>query len=410
MIPMNTPSRSIFAAFVLSSIPALAEEKWTPLLAGNDFTGWSQKGGKADYAISNGVVTGKSVLNTPNSFMCTDRNYGDFVLEYEFKVDERLNSGVQIRSNSLPEYHKGQVHGYQVEIDPDVKRGRLWSAGIYDEGRRGWLNPLDKPEHEAVRKALKPGDWNKVRVEATGPQLRTWLNDVSAADLVDSLTQTGFIGLQVHGVGAEKSHEGLAVEWRGLRIQDLGHHEWHPLMAGNSLKGFTPTPGGKWEMTGGVLTGTSPASEPKHGILLSEKNYGDFCIRFQFRVTSGNSGFYFRCEPVADAVAVAGFQAEVDDKMDTGGIYETGGRGWVAQVDLAKIGDAKQPIYKPGEWGEMVVTTLGDRYVIHVNGQRTVDIHDPKGRREGRLGFQLHGGMEMKVEYKDLQILLPVKP
>ncbi len=397
--------RSIFFAALACTTCLSAQDSWTPLLPGNDTAGWSQKGGKALYEIKDGVVTGKSVLNTPNSFLCTDKLYGDFILEYEFKIDERLNSGVQIRSNSLPEYDNGRVHGYQVEIDPDVKRGRLWSGGIYDEGRRGWLNPLDKPEHEAARKALKPGDWNKVRVEMDGANIRTWLNDVPAADLVDAMTLQGFIALQVHGVGKSADHDGLTVQWRHLRIQDKGRHEWQPLMDGKSLAGFKPTEGGKWEVIDGILTGTSPASESKHGILLSNASYADFCMKFQFRVTTGNSGFYFRSEPVAEAVSIHGFQAEVDDKMDTGGIYETGGRGWVAQVDLTKIGDRKKPCYKPGEWADMVVTAQGDRYTIHVNGQRTVDVRDPKGRRNGRIGFQLHGGMEMKVEFKDLSIL-----
>ena len=104
-------------------------------------------------AFSSGRPTPKSTAGTPNSFLCTGRDYGDFILEYEFKVDPQLNSGVQIRSRSLPTASEIQwdgkkisipadrVHGYQIEIDPNPKQDRWWSAGIYDEARRGWLFP-----------------------------------------------------------------------------------------------------------------------------------------------------------------------------------------------------------------------------------------------------------------------------
>ena len=125
--------------------------KFVPLFDGKTLDGWHQLGGKAKYTVEDGMIVGSSVPNTPNSFLCTNKIYGDFILELEFKVDPGLNSGVQIRSNSFPDYRKGRVHGYQVEIDPG---SRAWSAGIYDEGRRGWLFDLKK--NEAARKAFKP--------------------------------------------------------------------------------------------------------------------------------------------------------------------------------------------------------------------------------------------------------------
>ena len=121
-------------------------------------------------------IVGTTVPRTPNSFLCTVKHYGDFILEYEFQVHENLNSGVQIRSHSIPTYKRGRVHGYQIEIDPDVKRNRMWTAGIYDEARRGWLNDLT--ENASARKAFAPNTWNKVRVAAVGDSIKTWLNGV----------------------------------------------------------------------------------------------------------------------------------------------------------------------------------------------------------------------------------------
>ncbi len=214
------PMLSIFATVLLSA-PLVADE-WKPLFDGKSLDGWEQKGGAARYHVEDGQVVGTSVPNTGNTFLCTTKDYGDFILELEFKVDPRLNSGVQIRSQCFDEpmnvagkkIPAGRVHGYQVEIDPS---DRAWSGGIYDEGRRGWLNDLKN--NEAAQKAFKQDDWNQFRVECRGDSIKTWINGVPAADLTDDMTPEGFIALQVHGVGAEK--EPREVRWRNIRIQEL---------------------------------------------------------------------------------------------------------------------------------------------------------------------------------------------
>src|SRR5699024_8016941 len=111
---------------------------------------WSQKGGEANFEVKNGTLVGSTVHDSPNSFLVSDKVYSDFILELDFKVDSMLNSGVQIRSNSDPQYKDGIVHGYQVEIDPS---DRAWSGGIYDESRRGWLYFLE--DNEKAKRALK---------------------------------------------------------------------------------------------------------------------------------------------------------------------------------------------------------------------------------------------------------------
>ncbi len=202
-------------AFLPLSLAAAEPAPWVDLFNGNTLDGWTQRGGEAQYTVEDGVIVGTTVPKTPNSFLCTNRNYANFILEVDFKVDPTLNCGVQIRSNSLPDYKKGQVHGYQVEIDPS---DRGWSAGIYDEGRRGWLD--DHSGNIAARYAFKQNEWNHYRIEAIGKHIRTFLNGVPAADLVDDLTATGFIALQVHGIGNRE--ETLKVRYRNVRIQDIG--------------------------------------------------------------------------------------------------------------------------------------------------------------------------------------------
>jgi hypothetical protein len=369
------------------------------LFEGKTLDGWTRRGGQAEYRVEDGCIVGRTVPRTPNTFLCTDKHYGDFLLEYEFKVDERLNSGVQIRSNSLESYRNGRVHGYQVEIDPDVKRGRLWTAGIYDEARRGWLDDL--ADNEAARKAFRPDEWNHVRVEAVGDSIRTWLNRVPAADLVDSETLSGFIGLQVHGIG-DRQDGPFEVRWRNLRIKDLGRHVWKPIFDGKSLDGWTPLVEGTWRVEDGMLVGRSAAREKRHGILLSKQRFKDFTVRVVYKAIQGNSGLYFRAEPVEGDAGVHGFQAEIDPKGSAGGLYETGGRGWVVQPAAEEA--AKW--YRPNDWNEMTVSALGRRIVVHVNGQRTAELENDPGRLEGHLGLQLHGGQDMHVQIKRVELLV----
>jgi len=208
----------IFLLIMLCLISAsLAGNKlnaeWEDLLNSDNLDNWVQRGGKAKYSLNDGIITGESVLSTENSFLCTKNNYSNFVLELEFKVDAEMNSGIQIRSNSFEDYMNGRVHGYQVEIDPS---DRAWSAGIYDEARRGWL--YDLRNNEAARHALKKDDWNRLHIEATGNHIRTWLNGVPAANLYDDMTRDGFIALQVHAL----PKAGVKVMWRNIRVLDLG--------------------------------------------------------------------------------------------------------------------------------------------------------------------------------------------
>lgn len=199
---------------------------WKPLFNGQNIDGWTQKGGAAKYRVEDGILIGTTQPNTPNSFLCTTREYTNFILELEFNVATGLNSGVQIRSHSFPTNSEvmwkgkavkvpaNRVHGYQVEIDTTA---RAWTGGIYEEGRRGWLNNLTN--NPAARQAFKKNEWNKFHIEAVGDSIKTSLNGVPAADLRDGLTPSGFIGLQVHGVGGRK--EDLEVRFRNVRIKEL---------------------------------------------------------------------------------------------------------------------------------------------------------------------------------------------
>ena len=196
-----------------AAAPRAEGDGWIMLFSGKDLAGWEQLNGTAKYEAKDGAIVGTSVPKSPNSFLCTKQKYGDFQLEFEVKVDKALNSGVQIRSESKPDYQNGRVHGYQVEIAVGG-----FSGGIYDESRRNKFLNAEKPTDE-IRALLKENAWNQYRVVCQGDRIQTWVNGKQITDLRDDMTRTGFIGLQVHGVGART--EPLTVAWRNIRLREL---------------------------------------------------------------------------------------------------------------------------------------------------------------------------------------------
>ena len=208
------------------------------LFDGETLTGWRNFGG-GDFYIEDGAIVGRAAPDLPNSFLATEEKYDDFELNLEFKVHPLLNSGIQIRSNVYPEetrtirwggrfdesggkilqdkvWEAGRFWGYQVEIDPTE---RAWSGALYEEGGRGFLHTPG--ESEAAMKALKPDDWNHFRIVAKGDHFQTWLNGVPVADVKDGLTATGYVALQLHGIGGDKDKIGKTVRWRNIELRKL---------------------------------------------------------------------------------------------------------------------------------------------------------------------------------------------
>ena len=174
-----------------------------------------------------------------------------------------------------------------------------------------------------------------------------------------------------------------------------------PLFDGKTLKGWTPTPGGTWEVKDGAIIGKSPKSERRHGILLTDAKFSDFIIKARFKVISGDSGFYFRVDRVKSGVSVHGFQVEIDTTQETGGLYETGGRGWVHKPSAEVIEKRK---YKAGEWSDLELHAVGKDITVKINGVVSSQLKNDKGRLAGHIGLQLHGSIDMHVEYKDIMI------
>ena len=218
---------------ILSLFSCHQEGGWVDLFNGKDLEGWEVKGAaESNFFVEDGILVAETKMGLPNTFLATQKNYGNFELEVDFKVDQGMNSGVQMRSSvydepattpyldgrleeGTREWEAGRVNGYQVEIDPSE---RAWTGGFYEEGGRGWLVPLT--DNEAARKAFRQGEWKHFRIIADGNKFQTWINGVQAVETTDDKASTGFIALQLHSINQE-AQEGLRVLWKNIRIREL---------------------------------------------------------------------------------------------------------------------------------------------------------------------------------------------
>lgn len=216
---------------------ARAGDGWVDLFDGKTLDGWKHSTlGIADYTVVDGTIRGETVEGSPNSFLISEGEYGDFELEFEVKVDDQLNSGCQIRSREKTEADvaaeaertgkkpnqnnsAGRFFGPQVEIEASPGQ----AGYIYGEATGlGWLSPEPQEKDHALD-LMKNGEWNKFRIVAKGPRIETWINGKKVAGLThEEIYEThpkGHIGLQVHGI--KKGTGPFSVQWKNIRIKEL---------------------------------------------------------------------------------------------------------------------------------------------------------------------------------------------
>ncbi len=395
-------------------------QKAIDILPDSTMKGWVRHGGMANFRSVHGEVVGSCVLNTPNTFLCTERAYSDFVLDYDFKVDPRLNSGVQIRSEwfdypvkaewngKIIDIPAERVHGYQVEIDPDPKKDRWWSAGLYDEGRRAWLYPGslggdEKYFTDRGRTLFKQNEWNHIKVEAKGSIIRTWLNGTRCAEIQDLMTRRGFIALQVHNIGNDTSVLGAEVKWKNMKLVDLSPKDntiskeeknqgWRLLWDGKTTKGWRgakldqfPTKG--WNIDHGVLTVLASGGKESlsGGDIVTTQRFSEFELKVDYKITSGaNSGIKYFCQPNLDPITGSGAPATVgsaigcefqildDIRHPDAKLGRDGNRTMASLYDLIASSQLKHTSML-GDWNTAQIIAKGQHVEHWLNGQKVLE-------------------------------------
>lgn len=400
--------KRLFLLLSLISIAAagLAQEaKWQNLFNGKNLKGWKKLNGNADYKVEGNTIVGISKLGEPNTFLATEKNYGDFILEFDFKVEDGLNSGVQFRSDSRKDYQNGRVHGYQFEIDPS---DRKWTGGIYDEARRGWLYPLNY--NPTGQQAFKNNEWNSARIEAVGVSIRTWVNGVECADLLDDMNPSGFIALQVHGIWNDSALAGKTVAWRNIRIltedvenfktpESQGVHQinsiantisekekkegWVLLWDGKTTNGWRGAklngfPEKGWKMEDGILKvmKSGGGESTNGGDIITTKKYKNFVLSVDFKITPGaNSGIKYFVDPDLNKGAGSAigceFQILDDTKHPDAKLGVRGNRTLGSLYDL--IAAPKNKPYRGGFFNTAQVIVNGNKVQHLLNGVKIVE-------------------------------------
>ncbi|GMQ24054.1 DUF1080 domain-containing protein [Algoriphagus sp. oki45] len=383
------------------------DDGWKDLFNGEDLNGWKTVAGTATFEVVNGEIIGTAVAGSPNTFLITEETFGDFILELELKVEHTSsNSGVMARGQYDPAARdgKGLVFGYQIEADP-TERG--WSAGIYDEARRGWLYPVDlNPEAKSL---FKLGEYNHYRIEAIGDEIKTWLNGKEVAYVVDDMDKTGFVGLQVHSIrnaedaGRKTYFKNVKIKTENLdpkpwgkdlpvvnnRLNQLTDYEiangWRLLFNGQNSEGWKgaykdsfPTEG--WSITDGILTiaKTDGSESQNAGDIVTAEQFSAFDLAFDFRLTEGaNSGLkYFVTLSEGNKGSAIGLEYQIldDEKHPDAKMGIDGNRTLSSLYDL--ITSSKQPRFvRPiGEWNKGRVVVYPDNRVEHyINGVKVVE-------------------------------------
>jgi hypothetical protein len=400
-----------FFAFLFFKCGTLYSQKsdngWSNLFDGKTLTGWHRLAGTADYNVENGAIVGTTVMNSGNTFLVKDGDFGDFILEMDVKImDASNNSGIQLRSHYDPSglQGKGLVYGYQFEIDP-ASRG--WSGGIYDEGRRRWLYPVSL--HAEAESAFKKEVYNHIRMECIGNVIKTWINNIPVAFLVDTVDHKGFIALQIHAV-YNPEFVGEKVYFKNLRIKTtdlkptpfpkgifvvnnipnyLTSYEkssgWQLLFNGKDATGWKGAylpgfPEKGWQIKDGAIT-VLPAEGKEAangGDIVTKKEFSSFDLSFEFKLTPGaNSGVkYFVTLDEHNTGSAIGLEYQILDNAlnPDAKLGRNGDRKLASLYDLIPAKQVETVVNKIGEWNSGRIIVYPNNHVEHyLNGEKVLE-------------------------------------
>lgn len=388
---------------------AEVEEGWQLLFDGESLENWKAYNaeGTGSWLVEDGLLAASGTGSDSDGYIITKKQYENFDLKFEWKIAEGGNSGVLyhvIESERYPtpyltgpEYQLVDDVGFPSELEEWQKTGADYAMYVPDSDIKN-LNPA--------------GEWNSSRIVFDNGHVEHWLNGEKILEfeawtdewfeLKNSgkwenapdygLSSVGHISLQDHG---------SKVWFRNMKIRELPEEEQGPvnLFNGENLDGWIEYGNELWYVEDGLLVCES-GPEKQYGYLATEMFYKDFDLTVDFKqVSDGNSGIFFRS--VFEGTRVTGWQVEVAPKgHDSGGIYESYGRGWLYQIP-----DEQEDILKEGEWNTMRVKVVGSEVTTWLNGEEMTHLDDPLiGKANGRIALQIHDGGGIKVLWRNLVV------
>jgi hypothetical protein len=370
--------KQIFFLFCFTTIYSFANaqtsNKWISLFDGETLNGWKRGAGEAEYKVENGAIVGTTVVASSNSFLITDKEFDNFVLELEAKIDDTTsNSGIQLRSHVDPSGNngKGKVFGYQYELDPS---SRKWTAGIYDEGRRDWLYPLSL--NHAAQSAFKLGVYNKIRVECLGkPEeagKRVYFRDIK---LMPITKPSPDFPTPVYVVNTIPNNLTTYEQKKG----------WKLLFDGKDAKGWRGAykdhfPDTGWKAQDGLLTVLASAGNEGGvgGDIVTTDQFSAFDLSFDFRMSTGaNSGVkYFVTLKEHNTGSAIGLEYQVlDDSVHPDAkLGNNGDRTLASLYDLIPAQKQKRFIHPIGQWNTGRIIVYPNNHVEHyLNGVKVLE-------------------------------------
>jgi len=386
------------------------QEGWVLLFDGKTLDGWRDFKGEgitAPWKAEKGTLTSLGQGSDSTGYIVTGKQYENFIITFDWKISNAGNSGLLYHVVERPEYKVPYVTGPEYQIIDDI--GFPEKIEEWQKAGADYAMYVTDTNKKVIKKV---GSWNTSRIVFDNGHAEYWLNGEKLLEF-EAWTDDWFTrksggkwdfapeyGLARSGHFAVQDH-GSRVWFKNMKLKELPRKpKQEILFNGKDLTGWDVYGTEMWYVEDGELVCES-GPDKAYGYLGTRKYYDDFDLSIDFKQSAnGNSGIFIRSY-IRKGVNISGWQVEVAPPgHDSGGIYESYGRGWIAQIP-----DEKEKILKMGEWNTMRIKVVGDNVTTWLNGETMTELTDQKiGQGKGRIMLQIHSGGGIKVRWKNIRL------
>ena len=380
---------------------------WQLLFNGQTLAGWKDYNGATltqPWRVVDGCIRANGNGSDASGYIVTEKQYENFELSWEWKLSKGGNSGILYHVAERPQYAVPYVTGPEYQLIDEEN----FPEPLEDWQKLGTDYAMYLP-NPLLMNVNPQGEWNNSRIVFDNGHVEHWLNGARILEFED-WTDDWFArknsgkwagapeyGLATKGVICLQDH-GYPASFRNIKIKELPRKTKEvTLFNGVDLSGWEVYGTELWYVKNGLLYCES-GPDKKYGYLATRAYYDDFDLSVEFRQEAdGNSGVFIRSF-IEEGVKVNGWQVEVAPKgNDTGGIYESYGRGWLIQIP-----DEKENILKAGDWNTLRIKVVGDNVTTWLNNEEMVNFSDKAiGAGQGRIALQIHDGGGIKVAWRN---------